>query len=112
MYRCWLIGDDQFLLQLYTRGLQSRGQYTTELAVFSGEARTLTVVSGLPEADAISSFGNNPFSEMATSTCPLPLPPNRTPRSTRIDPATATAEKVMEVEAESISTLGVLRAHE
>ena len=112
MYRCWPIGDDQFLLQLYTRGLQSKGQYTTELAVFSGEARTLTVVSGLPEADAISSFGSNPFSENGYIYMPVTTTTEQNPALYRIDPATATAEKVMEVEAESISTLGVLRAHE
>lgn len=112
MYRCWPIGDDQFLLQLYTRGLQSKGQYTTELAVFSGEARTLTVVSGLPEADAISSFGSNPFSENGYIYMPVTTTTEQNPALYRIDPATATAEKVMEVEAESISTLGVLRAQE
>lgn len=110
VYRCWPITGDYFLLQLYTRGLQSKGEYTTELAVFKGEDRTLTVVSGLPAAEKISSFGNLPFSENGYIYMPVTTTTDSHPALYRIDPLTATAQKVLEVKAESISALGRLKA--
>lgn len=110
IYKCWPIHDDYFLLQLYTQGLQSKGEYTTELAVFKAEDRTLTVVSGLPSAENISSFGNIPFSEDGYIYMPVTTTTDSYPALYRIDPLTATAQKVLEVKAESISTLGRLKA--
>ena len=58
---------------MYTRGLQSKGEYTTELAVFKGEDRTLKPVTGLPSEDVLSAYGNIPYNENGYI-CRYPLP--------------------------------------
>lgn len=109
LYRCWHIHDDYFLLQLYTQGLQSKGEYTTELAIFRGGTKQLTVVKELPDADEISSFGNIPFAENGCIYMPVSTTTGH-PALYRIDPQTATATRGLVVEAESISTVGRLTA--
>lgn len=107
LYRCWHIADDYFLLQLYTQGLQSKGEYTTELAIFKGSTQQLTVVKGLPDAAEISSFGNSPFSENGFIYMPVSTTTGH-PALYKINPQTATATKGLTIEAESVSAVGSL----
>ena len=109
LYKCWHIQDDYFLLQLYTQGLQSKGEYTTELAIFQGETGQLTVVTGLPDEAEISSLGNIPFSENGYIYMPVSTTTGH-PALYKIDPKTATATRGLVIEAESVSTVGRLSA--
>lgn len=108
MYKCWHITEDYFLLQMYTRGLQSKGEYTTELAVFKGEDRTLKPVTGLPSEDVLSAYGNIPYNENGYIYMPVSTTDGSTPALYKIDPRTATATKGLTIIAESVSTVGKL----
>ena len=108
MYKCWHITEDYFLLQMYTRGLQSKGEYTTELAVFKGEDRTLKPVTGLPSEDVLSAYGNIPYNENGYIYIPVSTADGSTPALYKIDPRTATATKGLTIIAESVSTVGKL----
>ncbi|WP_455672731.1 DUF4374 domain-containing protein [Phocaeicola sp.] len=110
VYKCWHITEDYFLLQMYTQGLQSKGEYTTELAVFKGNDKTLTVVTGLPAEEEISSFGNIPFCENGSIYMPVSTTTGD-PALYKIDPKTATATKGLTITAESVSTVGRLAPH-
>ena len=107
MYKCWHIKDDYFLLQLYTQGLNSKGEYTTELAVFKGESKQLTVVTGLPDESQISSFGNIPYCENGFIYMPVSIL-NGNPSLYKINPETGVATKGLSITAESVSTVGKL----
>lgn len=107
LYKCWHIDGDYFLLQLYTQGLQSKGEYTTELAIYQGETKQLNVVQGLPDAADISSLGNIPFSENGFIYMPVSTTVGH-PALYKIDPKTATATRGLVIEAESVSTVGKL----
>lgn len=105
LFRCWHIAGDYFLLQLYTQGLHVMGTGATELAVFKGDARTLKVVSGLPEG--LASIGNNPYKENGYIYLPVTTTTGA-PALYRIDPGTATATKGLTIEAETINAVGKL----
>lgn len=108
MFKCWHITDDYFLLQMYTDGLNSYGTSTTELAIFDGSAQTLKIVTGLPSADVIDSFGNIPFCENGAIYLPVVVANGDTPSLYKIDPTTATATKGLSIEAASVSAVGKL----
>lgn len=107
VYRCWHITEDYFLLQMYTQGLQSKGEYTTELAVFKGDEKKFTVVTGLPDESEISSFGNIPFCEGGFIYMPVSTTTGH-PALYKIDPKTAVAAKGITIAAESVSAVGRL----
>lgn len=109
LYKCWHIDDDYFLLQLYTQGLQLKGEYTKKLAIFRGETKKLTLVNGLPDAVEISSLGNIPFSENGFIYIPVTTTTGH-PALYKIDPKTATATRGLVIEAELVSTVGKLSA--
>ena len=111
MYRCWHISGDYFLLQMYTQGLQSKGEYTTELAIFKGSTGAMSVVTGLPSTDIISSIGL-PYSEGGYAYVPITVTVKDENEATsflyKISAATATATKGLTVEAEGVSAIGKL----
>lgn len=112
VYKCWHIAEDYFLLQMYTQGLQSKGEYTTELAVFKGEDKTLTVVTGLPAVEVIGSFGNIPYRENGFIYMPVVTTDGSAPALYKIDPKTAKASKGLTITAEAVSTVGKLMSRE
>lgn len=109
-FRCWHITDDYFLLQMYTQGLNARGEATTRMAIFEGEAQKFTYVTGLPSEDVISSFGSTPYCENGVAYVGVVMADSASvPVIYRIDPATATATAGLSVEASSsISAIGRL----
>ncbi|MDR0745627.1 MAG: DUF4374 domain-containing protein [Mediterranea sp.] len=107
LYRCWHITEDYFLLQLYTQGLDIMAAGTTELAVFKGEAKTLKIVTGLPDEDILASIGNNPYSENGYIYVPITTTIGN-PALYKIDPKTAKATKGLTIEAETINAVGKL----
>lgn len=112
LYRCWHITEDYFLLQFYTDGLNARGTNTLELGVFRGSTGELTMVTGLPDASVLSSFGVNPFSEDDAIYMPVVTTDGANPALYRIVASTAVATRGIEIEAESVSAVGLLSPQE
>ena len=110
MYRCWPISGDYFLLQMYTgSNLSKAGK--TRLAIFKGgDAPSFRYVEGLPADDLISSLGSTPYAEQGVAWMPVVTNDGRQPALYRIDAATATATRGLEVEASSVSAVGRLKA--
>lgn len=114
MFRCWHIAEDYFLLVMYNDGVdgmkQGSSAVRTELAVFKGEEKTLTVLSdGLPASDKIASLGT-PFSDNGVAYMPITLTDGSRPAIYKIDPKTATVVRGVELEADGVSALGKLTA--
>lgn len=111
MYRCWPISDDWFLLQMYNSSdLSSKGA-RTRLAVFKGgDNPTFAFVDGMPSDDVISSLGTTPYAENGVAWIPVVTSDGQQPALYRIDAATATATRGLEVEASSVSAIGKLEA--
>lgn len=111
MFRCWHISDDYFLLQMYSGGAENMSGTSAprnELAVFKGEEGTLTIVTGLPSADLLSSIGT-PYSDNGTAYIPITTTDGSNPTIYRIDAATGKAEAGLTVtDAISVSALGRL----
>ena len=113
MFRCWHISGDRFLLQMYSEGAENMSGTKAprnELAIFKGEDRTLTVVTGLPEAGNISSIGT-PCSDNGIAYIPITTTDGASTTIYRIDSATGVAQAGLVVsEARSVSALGKLSA--
>ena len=81
-----------------------------ELAIFKGSDQTLTVLTdGMPSANLISSFGV-PFSDNGCAYMPVTLNDGSRPAIYKIDPATATVTRGLELEADGVSALCKLTA--
>lgn len=111
MFRCWHISGDYFLLQMYSGGAENMSGTSAprnELAVFKGEEGTLTIVTGLPSADLLSSIGT-PYSDNGTAYIPITTTDGSNPTIYRIDAATGKAEAGLTItDAISVSALGRL----
>lgn len=106
--RCWHIAEDYFLLLMYDRPLTESGYVATELAVYKGEDKKLTYVTGIPSADVISGFGNTPYTEDGIAYLPITTTDSNVPAIYVINPKTAVATKGLTVSAEAISGVGKL----
>lgn len=111
MFRCWHIDGDYFLLQMYSEGAENMSGTSAprnELAIFKGEEGTLEVVTGLPDADALSSIGT-PYSDNGVAFIPVTTTDGSDPAVYVIDPVTAEAKPGITVQgALSVSALGKL----
>ena len=108
--RCWHITEDYFLLLMYDRPLTETGFTAKELAIFKGEDKKLTYVTGMPSTDVISGFGNTPYSENGTLYVAVTTTEGNQPSIYKIDPKTASATKGLTVESVQISGVGKLTA--
>ncbi len=62
--RTWYVGGDKFLMLMYDAPLAPGvTMVANRLAIFDAEASTLTYVTGLPNSDVVTSFGNAPYVE-------------------------------------------------
>lgn len=112
MFRCWHITDDYFLLQMYSEGAENMSGTSAprnELAVFKGEEGTLTVVTGLPDANTLSSIGT-PCSDNGYAYIPIVTTSSENSQTIyRIDPTTGVATTGLQVnDVISVSALGKL----
>jgi hypothetical protein len=107
--RCWHISDDYFLLVMYDKPFTEAGYVASKLAVYKGEDKKFTYVTGMP--DDISTFGSTPFFEDGTAYMPVTTT-NGQPALYCINPATAVAKKGITVESESIGAAGKLTYYE
>lgn len=108
VYRCWHITADYFLLQMYTAGLNIQGKGTTRMAIYKGDSRQFTYVTGLPDADVVASFSKSPYCENGYCYTTVVTTDGKQPTVYRIDPTTATAIPGLTVEADEIGALGKL----
>lgn len=108
LFRCWHIDEDYFLLQMYTKGLNAKGEGTTRMAVYKGEEQTFRYVEGLPDPNLISAFGSTPYSQDGMAYVAVSVTDDK-PAIYKIDPKTATATKGLTINAESVSAIGLLK---
>lgn len=115
MFRCWHAGADNFLLQMYSNGVDGMAGTSAprnELAVFNGAQGKLTVVTGLPSTDEISSFGT-PTNANGYAYIPVVVKTEGVPPTIyRIDTATGQATPGLQITSiSSVSALGKLSAY-
>lgn len=106
--RSWHIAEDYFLLLMYDRPLTETGYTANQLAVYKGEDKKLTYITGMPATNVISGFGNTPFTENGHVYVAVTTTDGSQPAIYKIDPKTATATKGLTVESEQISGVGKL----
>ena len=110
IYRCWHISEDYFLLQLYKGGVEemkkSTGANVSELAIFKGEDKTITPVTGIPED--LAGFGGEPFGENGYAYIAVTVTGGDFPAFYKIDSKTGQATKGLTVEADGLTTAGIL----
>ncbi len=114
MFRCWHAGGSNFLLQMYSEGVNGMAGTSAprnELAIFNGPEGKLTVVTGLPGADQISSFGT-PTNANGYVYIPVVVKTENVPPTIyRIDPATGIATPGLQIlSISSVAALGSLSA--
>lgn len=114
MYRCWHISDDYFLLQMYNGGLEEmlkgRTADMSQLAIFKGEDKSITPVTGLPTD--LAGFGGEPFGENGKMYIAVSVTGGDYPAFYKIDAKTGVATKGLTVEADELTTAGVLQNQE
>lgn len=106
--RSWHIAEDYFLLSMYDRPLTETGFVANQLAIYKGEDKKLTYVTGLPDASIISGFANQPYIEKGIVHMPVTTTDGNQPAVYKIDPKTAVATKGITVKTKQISGAGKL----
>ena len=111
LYRCWHLKDNYFLLLLYNNGINNMGTDATVMAVYDGDAKTVKIVSGLPDKSVISAFGKRPYNDgNGMSYITVQTSDGQKPAVYEINPSTATAKRGLEVECGEIKYAGRLIA--
>ena len=106
--RTWHIADDYFLLLMYDRPLTESGFVANQLAIYKGSTQKLTYVTGIPAADILSAFGNNPFVEDGIAYMAITTTDGSLPAVYYIDPVTAIANKGLTIDATQVNAIGKL----
>ena len=105
--RCWHITGDYFLMLMYDRALTEEDFTANQLAIFKAGDKKLTYVTGLPETELISGFGNAPYTENGNVYLTVTTTEGY-PAIYKINPSSATATKGVTIEATQISGVGRL----
>ena len=105
--RCWHITGDYFLMLMYDRPLTEEDFTANQLAIFKAGDKKLTYVTGLPETNLISGFGNAPYTENGNVYLTVTTTEGY-PAIYKINPSSATATKGVTIEATQISGVGRL----
>ncbi|WP_298653036.1 DUF4374 domain-containing protein [uncultured Proteiniphilum sp.] len=112
--RTWHIGGDYFLLLMYdvpfVEGFDATTTPASRLAVFKGESKELTYVTGLPAPENIQGFAETPYVEEGTAYIAVTTTGGTSPAVYSINPQTATATKGLTVQANQIAAIGKLKA--
>lgn len=110
--RTWHIGSDNFLLLMYdepfTDTFSASDTPATQLAVYNGESKKLTYVTGLPAPDKIEGFANTPYFEDGKAYVAVTTRDGQHPAIYTIDTATAAATKGITVQSNQIAAVGKL----
>ncbi len=106
--KTWYIGGTKFLMLMYSDTLApAKTMVANQLAVFDVETQTLRSVTGLPSAELISGFGNEPYSEDGKVYVTVTVTDDY-PSIYAIDADTAVATKGLSVQATKLSAVGRL----
>lgn len=105
--RSWYIAGDYFLLLMYDRPLTESGFTANQMAVFNVETGKLATVSGLPSPELISGFGYAPYCENGVAYIAVTTTEGY-PAIYKVDPATATATRGLELQVTQVSSVGRL----
>ncbi|MCD8194496.1 MAG: DUF4374 domain-containing protein [Tannerellaceae bacterium] len=106
--RCWHLEEDYFLLLMYDRPLTQTGFAANQMAIYKGEDKKLTYVTGLPSSDVLSGFGNSPYCEDGVAYVAVTTTDGNQPAIYKIDVTSAAATKGLTVESAQISSIGKL----
>ncbi|MCC8144573.1 MAG: DUF4374 domain-containing protein [Tannerellaceae bacterium] len=106
--RCWHLEEDYFLLLMYDRPLTESDFTANQMAIYKGEDKQLTYVTGLPSAAVLSGFGNSPYCEDGVAYVAVTTTDGNQPAIYKIDVASAAATKGLTVESAQISAIGKL----
>jgi len=106
--RVWHIVEDYFLVLMYDKPFTASDYTANQLAVYKGEDKKLTYVTGLPSTDIISGFGSFPYNDNDMAYMPITTTDGSQPAVYCIDPVTAKATKGLTVDADAVSALGKL----
>ena len=111
--RTWHIGGDYFLLLMYdvpfVEGFNATTTAASRLAVFKGDSKKLTYVTGLPSPDKIQGFAETPYVEEGTAYIAVTTTDGASPAVYSINPQTAVATKGLTVQADQIAAVGKLK---
>lgn len=105
--RSWHLTEDYFLLSMYDRPFSEAGFVANQLAIYKGEDKKLTYVTGLPEPALVSGFANEPFTSNGIVYMPVSTTEGN-PIIYAIDPQTGKATKGLVVKTKEISGAGKL----
>jgi hypothetical protein len=106
--RTWYIGGDKFLMLMYDSVLEpGKTMVANRLAIFDAATAEFKYVEGLPSAEHISGFGNEPYVEDGKAYVTLSLT-NDYPSIYVIDTHTAAATKGLTVQATTLRAVGRL----
>lgn len=105
--RTWYIAGNYFLMLMYDRPLTETGFVANQLAVFDASTGKLTAVEGLPTPELISGFGYAPYCENGQAYIAVTTTEGY-PAIYKIDPATATAKRGVEIQVTQITGVGKL----
>ena len=105
--RSWHLTEDYFLLLMYDRPLTEAGFVANQLAIYKGEDKKLTYVTGLPDADLITGFGNSPYLENGVAYIPVTTSEGD-PAIYTINPKTGAAAKGLVVKTKQLNGAGKL----
>lgn len=102
IYRCWHIDEDYFLLQLYKDGVEGmirdgRNADVSELAIFKGNDKTITPVTGIP-AD-LAGFSGEPYGEKGNAYMAVTVTGGDNPAFYKINVKTGVATKGLTIAA-------------
>lgn len=107
--RCWYIGGDYFLLQMYNEEISGVGN-ALKLAIFNKTNGNINYVTGIPDYTLISSIGGTPYMEGETAYIPI-TETNKNPIIYKIDAKTATATPGLEIQATTVNSVGRLKVN-
>lgn len=105
--RSYSIGGDYFMLLMYDRPITQKGATANRLAVYKGDTKKLTFVTGLPSD--VTGFGQQPFVENGKAYMAVTTESNGAAIYS-INPATAVATKGLVVKATQITGIGKLES--
>lgn len=112
--RNWHIGGDNFLLLMYdepfTDTFSASDTPATQLAIYNGESKKLTYVTGLPAADKIVGYANTPYFEDGRAYVAVTTNDGQHPAIYEIDTASAKAAKGITVQSSQIAAVGRLKS--
>ncbi len=106
--RCWYLCDDYFLMLMYDRPLSNIGFTANQMAIYNGTTGKLTYVSGLPQAETITGFGNTPYTENDTTYIAVTTT-HGNPAIYKINPSTANATIGTIITATQVNAVGKLK---